>query len=46
MLRYGVPVKTEAGKDTETVKVIDWDHPCEPSWRNGIASRSGRPRRR
>jgi len=26
-LRYGVPVKIEAGKVTETVKLIDWDHP-------------------
>jgi type I restriction enzyme R subunit len=26
-LRYGVPVKIAAGKATETVKVIDWDHP-------------------
>jgi type I restriction enzyme R subunit len=27
LLRYGVPVKIEAGKVTETVHVIDWDHP-------------------
>jgi len=26
-LRYGVPVKIEAGKVTETVKVIDWARP-------------------
>jgi type I restriction enzyme R subunit len=26
-LRYGVPVKVEAGKVTETVKVIDWQNP-------------------
>ncbi|MFO1001394.1 MAG: HsdR family type I site-specific deoxyribonuclease [Planctomycetaceae bacterium] len=26
-LRYGVDVKTEAGKVTETVHLIDWDHP-------------------
>ena len=26
-LRYGVPVKVEAGKVTETVKVIDWQDP-------------------
>jgi type I restriction enzyme, R subunit len=26
-LRYGVPVKVEAGKVTETVKVVDWQHP-------------------
>jgi len=27
LLRYGVPVKTEAGKPTETVHLINWDHP-------------------
>ena len=27
LLRYGVPVKTEAGKPAETVKLIDWQHP-------------------
>jgi type I restriction enzyme R subunit len=27
LLRYGVPVKTEAGKPTETVHLVDWDHP-------------------
>jgi type I restriction enzyme, R subunit len=27
LLRYGVPVKIEAGKVTETVKVIDWNEP-------------------
>ncbi|MGA9762008.1 MAG: HsdR family type I site-specific deoxyribonuclease [Gaiellaceae bacterium] len=27
LLRYGVPVKIEAGKDTETVHLIDWDDP-------------------
>ena len=27
MLRYGVPVKVEAGKVTETVHLIDWEHP-------------------
>lgn len=26
LLRYGVPVKTEAGKVTETVRLIDWAH--------------------
>ena len=26
-LRYGVPVKTEAGKVTETVKLINWSEP-------------------
>lgn len=28
-LRYGVPVKVEAGKVTETVKLINWDQPQE-----------------
>ena len=27
LLRYGVPVKTEAGKATETVHLIDWHEP-------------------
>ncbi|MFY2763535.1 type I restriction endonuclease subunit R [Arenimonas sp. MALMAid1274] len=27
LLRYGVPVKTEAGKATETVHLVDWMHP-------------------
>ena len=27
-LRYGVPVKVEAGRVTETVKVIDWQNPA------------------
>ena len=27
LLRYGVPVKIEAGKATDTVKVINWDRP-------------------
>ncbi|HTF88728.1 MAG TPA: HsdR family type I site-specific deoxyribonuclease [Planctomycetota bacterium] len=27
LLRYGVPVKVEAGKVTETVKLIDWERP-------------------
>lgn len=27
LLRYGVPVKVEAGKVTETVHLIDWAHP-------------------
>lgn len=27
MLRYGVPVKVEAGRNSETVKFIDWEHP-------------------
>jgi type I restriction enzyme R subunit len=27
MLRYGVPVKIEAGKVTESVKLIDWKNP-------------------
>ena len=28
LLRYGVPVKIEAGKVTETVKLINWDEPA------------------
>ena len=27
LLRYGVPVKVEAGKVTETVMLVDWEHP-------------------
>lgn len=27
LLRYGVSVKTEAGKVTETVHLVDWQHP-------------------
>ncbi len=27
LLRYGVPVKIEAGRNTETVNLIDWFHP-------------------
>ena len=27
LLRYGVPVKVEAGKVTETVHLVDWQHP-------------------
>jgi type I restriction enzyme R subunit len=27
LLRYGVAVKTEAGKATETVKLINWEKP-------------------
>jgi type I restriction enzyme R subunit len=27
LLRYGVPIKIEAGKVTETVKLINWEHP-------------------
>ena len=29
LLRYGVPVKTEAGKVTETVHLINWDNPTQ-----------------
>jgi type I restriction enzyme R subunit len=29
LLRYGVPVKTEAGKVTETVTLVDWKNPKE-----------------
>src|SRR5262245_52379188 len=27
LLRYGVPVKIEAAKVTETVALVDWEHP-------------------
>ena len=27
LLRYGVPVKAEAGEKTETIKLINWDEP-------------------
>lgn len=27
LMRYGVPVKTGAGEDTETVHLVDWHHP-------------------
>jgi type I restriction enzyme, R subunit len=27
LLRYGVPVKAEAGENTETIKLINWDDP-------------------
>ena len=27
LLRYGVPVKLEAGENTQTVHLVDWDHP-------------------
>lgn len=27
LLRYGVPVKVDAGEPTQTVALIDWDHP-------------------
>src|SRR5207247_593066 len=29
LLRYGVPVKAEAGENTETIKLIDWDNPAK-----------------
>lgn len=29
LLRYGVPVKMEAGKVTETVRLINWDEPLK-----------------
>ena len=28
LLRYGVPVKTEAGKPTEPVPLVDWENPA------------------
>jgi type I restriction enzyme R subunit len=27
LLRYGVPVRTEAGRVTETLRLVDWAHP-------------------
>jgi type I restriction enzyme R subunit len=35
LLRYGIQVKVEAGKDTETVKLINWEQPTENDF--GIA---------
>ncbi|HEY3439699.1 MAG TPA: HsdR family type I site-specific deoxyribonuclease [Paludibaculum sp.] len=35
LLRYGVPVKVEAGKVTETVTIINWDDPADNDF--GIA---------
>jgi len=34
-LGYAVPVKVEAGKVTETVKVINWEKPfcCSKKWK-------------
>jgi type I restriction enzyme R subunit len=29
LLRYGVPVKTEVGRNNETVKLIDWEEPAK-----------------
>jgi type I restriction enzyme R subunit len=29
LLRYGVPVKAEAGENTETIKLINWEEPTE-----------------
>ena len=29
LLRYGVPVKEEAGENTETVEIIDWKNPLQ-----------------
>lgn len=37
LLRYGVPVTTEAGTVTETVHLIDWHHPDLVLYVNGIA---------
>lgn len=51
MLRYGVPVKTEAGKVTETVRLIDWAQPLandfaiaeEVTLRGGLGGHERRP---
>ena len=42
MLRYGVPVKIEAGKVTETVKVINWQHPEYERFRHRRGSHAAR----
>ena len=50
-LRYGVPVKIEAGKVTETVKLIDWAQPLandfaiaeEVTLRGGLGGHERRP---
>jgi type I restriction enzyme R subunit len=51
LLRYGVPVKTEAGKVTEQVKLIDWERPLandfalaeEVTLRGGLGGHERRP---
>ncbi|MCM8622262.1 MAG: type I restriction endonuclease, partial [Candidatus Accumulibacter sp.] len=51
LLRYGVPVKTEAGKATETVRLIDWANPLandfaiaeEVTLRGGLGGHERRP---
>ena len=51
LLRYGVPVKIEAGKLTETVKLIRWDQPLsnhfaiaeEVTLRGGLGGHERRP---
>lgn len=37
LLRYGVPVKIEAGKVTDTVKLINWDPSCRGPHANVLA---------
>src|SRR6516225_6337039 len=46
-LRYGVPVKIEAGKVTETVKLINWEQPEENDFAvaEEVALRGGLERR-
>jgi type I restriction enzyme R subunit len=29
LLRYGIPVKAEAGENNETIELVDWKHPLE-----------------
>ena len=51
LLRYGVPVKMEAGKITESVKLIDWTQPLnndfaiaeEVTLNNGLGGHERRP---
>ncbi len=51
LLRYGVPVKVEAGKVTEPVKLVNWAHPLandfaiveEVTLRGGLGGHERRP---
>ena len=47
LLRYGVPVKEEAGKVTETVHLVDWEHPARNSFAiaEEVTLRGGQERR-
>ena len=47
LLRYGVPLKLEAGKDSETVKLIDWGDPLANDFAiaEEVTFRAGQERR-